>query len=103
MHFQGNQRQVIDARSRLVMRYDYDLLKQPIHTASMEAGERWMLNDVAGKPLYAWDSRGHVRRVEYDVLRRPTDTHLRTGSAAETVVHRLIYGESQPTPEANNL
>ena len=23
----------------------------------MEAGERWMLNDVAGKPIRAWDSR----------------------------------------------
>ena len=25
----------------------------------MEAGARWMLNDVAGKPIRAWDSRGH--------------------------------------------
>ena len=40
------------------MRYDYDMLGNRIHQASMEAGERWMLNDVAGKPIRAWDSRG---------------------------------------------
>ncbi len=33
-----------------------------IHQASMEAGERWMLNDAAGKPIYAWDSRDHQFR-----------------------------------------
>ena len=56
---EGNQREVIDAKDRIVMRYDYDMLGNRIHQASMEAGERWMLNDVAGKPIYAWDSRGH--------------------------------------------
>ena len=70
---EGNQREVIDAEDRVVMRYDYDMLGNRIHQASMEAGERWMLNDVAGKPLYAWDSRGHRFRTAYDALRRPTD------------------------------
>ena len=56
------------------MRYDYDMLGNRIHQASMEAGERWMLNDVAGKPLYAWDSRDHQFRTAYDPLRRPVET-----------------------------
>ena len=56
------------------MRYDYDMLGNRIHQASMEAGERWMLNDVAGKPIRAWDSRGFIRRMTYDALRRPTGT-----------------------------
>ena len=34
---------------RIVMRYDYDMLGNRIHQASMEAGERWMLNDVDGQ------------------------------------------------------
>ena len=63
---EGNQREVIDAKDRIVMRYDYDMLGNRIHQASMEAGERWMLNDVAGKPLYAWDSRDHQFRTAYD-------------------------------------
>ncbi len=100
---QGNQRQVTDARGRAVLRSDFDLLNKPIHTASMEAGERFMLNDVAGKPLYSWDSREHVRRMEYDALERPTETHLRTGSGPDTIVQRRSYGEAQANPEASNL
>ena len=58
------------------MRYDYDMLGNRIHQASMEAGERWMLNDVAGKPISAWDSRDHRLRTAYDALRRPTEVFL---------------------------
>jgi hypothetical protein len=43
LDIEGNQRAVIDAKDRVVMRYDYDLLGSRIHQASMEAGERWML------------------------------------------------------------
>ena len=47
------------ARRRIVMRYAYDMLGNRLHQLSMEAGARWMLNDVAGKTIRAWDSRGH--------------------------------------------
>ena len=73
-------RQSSTPTDRVVMRYDYDMLGNRIHQASMEAGERWMLNDVAGKPLYAWDSRDHQFRTAYDPLRRPTDSFLREGA-----------------------
>ena len=102
LDIEGNQREVIDAKDRVVMRYDYDLLGNRIHQVSMEAGERWMLNDVAGKPLYAWDSRDHRFRTAYDPLRRPTDSFLREGAGAELRVGRSVYGETQPNPEANN-
>ena len=57
----------------------------------MEAGERWMLNDVAGKPIYAWDSRDHQFRTTYDQLRRPTETFLREGTGRRALhrAHRL--------------
>ncbi len=103
---EGNQREVIDAKDRVVMRYDYDMLGNRVHQASMEAGERWMLNDVAGKPLYAWDSRDHQFRTTYDPLRRPTDSFLREGAGAELVVGQNFYGERHPNypiPEATNL
>ncbi|MFL5415520.1 MAG: SpvB/TcaC N-terminal domain-containing protein, partial [Myxococcales bacterium] len=103
LDIEGNQREVVDAKDRVVLRCDYDMLGNRVHQASMEAGERWMLNDVAGKPLYAWDSRDHRFRTAYDGLRRPTDTLLREGAGAETVVGRIAYGESQPNPEASNL
>ena len=100
---EGNQRAVIDAKDRVVMRYDYDMLGIRIHQASMEAGERWMLNDVAGKPLYAWDSRDHRFHTVYDALRRPTHALLQEGAAAELIVGRTVYGESEPNAEATNL
>jgi hypothetical protein len=85
LDIEGNQREVRDERKlpdakglplgaveqRIVMRYDYDMLGNRIHQHSMEAGARWTLNDVTGKPIRAWDSRGHAFRTEYDPLRRP--------------------------------
>jgi RHS repeat-associated protein len=103
LDIEGNQREVIDAEERVVMRYDYDMLGNRLHQASMEAGERWMLNDVAGKPVYAWDSRDHRFRTNYDPLRRPTDSFLREGAGPELLVGHSVYGEARPNPEANNL
>lgn len=91
---EGNHRAVIDAKDRVVMRYDYDLLSHHIHQASMEAGERWMLNDVAGKPIRAWDSRGFLRRMMYDELRRPTGLYV-IENGVERLAERTVYGESQ--------
>ncbi len=102
LDIEGNQRAVIDAKDRLVMRYDYDMLGNRVHQASMEAGERWMLNDVAGKPIRAWDSREHVFCTTYDPLRRPMETLLGEGTDAERVGW-TEYGESRSNPEANNL
>jgi RHS repeat-associated protein len=108
----GNQRSVRDAavqagdqQGRVVMRYDYDMIKTSIHHSSMEAGERWTLNDCTGKASRAWDSRGHNFRSEYDVLRRPTglfvfgsdDTNSDSRTtAAEILYEKIIYGETQP-------
>lgn len=91
LDIEGNQRRVLDERKlpdavhlplgaqeqRVVMRYDYDLLGHRIHQFSMEAGARWMLNDVAGKPIRAWDSRGHGFTTVYDALRRPIEQYVR--------------------------
>jgi RHS repeat-associated protein len=97
---EGNQREVIDARDRIVMSYDYDMLGSPIHQASMEAGERWMLNDVTGKPIRAWDSRGHAFRTEYDALRRPLRTYVKGAEpqdpSKEILFERTVYGETHP-------
>jgi RHS repeat-associated protein len=105
---EGNQREVIDAKdrvvtNRIVMRYDNDMLGNQIHQASMEAGERWVLNDVSGKPIRAWDSRGHMLRTEYDQLRRPIESWLSDGAEAEVLIGRTVYGETRANPESANL
>ncbi len=113
LDIEGNQRGVIDAEGRVVMRYDYYMAgpeksengaaPNRIHQASMEAGERWMLNDVTGQPLYAWDSRDHRFRTAYDPLRRPIASYMGEGTGAELLVEQTVYGETRPDPEANNL
>ncbi len=98
------------------MRYDYDMLSNRIHQESMEAGERWMLNDVAGKPIRAWDSRWHNFKMEYDQLRRPlrqfvrgTDANrsdprtLNSDPNSDVLFGKTEYGEGQENDIALNL
>jgi RHS repeat-associated protein len=103
LDIEGNQREVVDALGRTVRRYAYDMLGTRIHRASMESGERWTLNNVAGNPLRTWDSRGHQFGVTYDELQRPLSSHLHEDAAAPLLIARTVYGESRPNPEANNL
>jgi RHS repeat-associated protein len=95
LDIEGNQREVIDAQDRIVMHYDYDMLGNNIHQASIEAGERWMLNDVGSSPIRAWDSRKHVLTTEYDALRRPTQMFVEgtdsVHSDPRTVGNRILY------------
>lgn len=106
LDIEGNQREVIDALERIVMRYDYDMLGTRIHQASMEAGERWMLNDVTGKPIRAWNSRKYAFRTEYDALHRPLKSFVQGGDPTEAhpkvlpqeiLCERTIYGDSTDT------
>lgn len=94
LDIEGNQREVIDALDRIVMRYDYDVLGSRIHQLSMEAGGRWMLNDVAGKPIRAWDSRGISRRMTYDALRRPLGLFVNE-HGTERRAQATLYGEDR--------
>jgi RHS repeat-associated protein len=89
---QGNA--IVDELGRIVMRYDYDLLGNRIHQASMEAGERWMLSDAVGRPIRAWDSRLFLRRMTYDELRRPIGLFV-TENGVERLAERTVYGEGQ--------
>jgi RHS repeat-associated protein len=95
LDLEGNQRSVKDALDRIVMKYDYDMLGDRIHQASMEAGDRWMLNNVAGKPMRMWDSREHILRTTYDELQRPTQLFVKTSTDPEFLAEKTIYGEGQ--------
>lgn len=101
-------------QQRTVVRYAYDMPGNRIHQLGMEAGPRWMLKDVAGKPLRVWDGRGHDFTTVYDALRRPVEQHVRgtfvdpdplaPNSDPRTLhrdllVERISYGE--PVAEAD--
>lgn len=109
---QGNVRGTIDELGRLAITTDFDMLGTRLHTASLDGGERWMLGDVGGHPLRAWDSRGHALRNEYDTLRRlvaqfvlgtdPASSDPRT-LAGELQIGRIVYGEGVAGAASLNL
>ena len=120
-----------DARKNLVMQYItppvpdnqaadpvagfapcYDIAGNLLFQHSMDAGDRWMLNDAAGKPMLAWNSRGYLFRTEYDALHRPVRSFVRGGDsndsrseffAVEFLVGRTVYGERHPEAQARNI
>ena len=83
---------------------------------SMDAGDRWMFNDAAGKPLFAWDSRGFRSRMTYDRLHRPVGVFVSAAGdttldgaprdaalppGPEALIERRVYGETHPDTSAN--
>jgi len=118
LDIEGNQRAVRDAveqdgdpLGRIVMRTAFDMVGNRIHQISMEAGARWTLSDVDGKPIRSWDSRGHAVTTTYDALRRSIEQIVRGTTpdsdprtlGRDTTIDRIEYGESQAGAEALNL
>jgi RHS repeat-associated protein len=109
---QGHQLSVTDALDRTVVRNAYDMLGSQLTESSMEAGQRWILLDVAGKMIRTWDSRGHNRRAAFDALRRPTGLFV-VGTdtansdprtlAGELCAELIVYGETQAGAQTLNL
>jgi RHS repeat-associated protein len=106
LDIEGNPRAVIDPLNRTVMLYEYDMRSTRLHQSSMEGGKGWMLNDIAGKPIRAWNSRRYAFRTEYDALRRPVRSHVQGGDPyergartypREILFERTIYGDSPET------
>jgi RHS repeat-associated protein len=107
-----------DARGNRVMEYinhpgadedfspAYDLAVNLLFQHSMDAGDRWMLPDSTGKPLYAWDENDRVTdsgdrvleqrlfHTTYDPLRRPLEQHLSIDGGPRLLIERFIYGET---------
>ena len=115
---------VWDARNNLVMQYFtpvvpnnqstdpiagfipcYDIAGNLLFQHSMDAGDRWMLNDATGKPMVDWDSRGHVFSSTYDELRRSVASFVKGADAAnlDRVIQfeRIVYGEADGGGLAN--
>jgi len=76
----------------------YDVAGNLLFQDSMDAGDRWLLNDAAGKPMFAWDSRGHAFLTAYDALRRPLASYVKGADAQdpnrEILFEKLVYGDT---------
>ncbi|SMQ78428.1 RHS repeat-associated core domain-containing protein [Bacillus sp. OV166] len=85
----------------------YDIAGNLLFQHSMDAGDRWMLNDAAGKPMFVWNSRSFITRMSYDGLHRLTGSFV-TGadpvhSKREMQFEKLVYGEGQADDKQKNL
>jgi len=104
---------VIDARGNTVMQYKYDMLGHLVYQNSMDAGERWLLNDSMGKPVLAWDSKDQLFETTYDQLHRPLTqilTKLLTFPQKATIIEESEYVDTKgliasdlTTQQAKNL
>ncbi len=127
MDIEGNQLYVEDARGNLVMinavvvrdgqgqplrdgngnpmieTTGYNLLSHSLYSLSSDAGERWMLSNVAGNPIRGWNSRGFTTRLLYDALQRPTHLFVESLETSERLVERTVYGEQIANAPTLNL
>jgi RHS repeat-associated protein len=94
LDIEGNQRIVTDARGNQVMIYTFSLLSQQLYSHSMDAGDRWIINNVAGHPIRSWNSRGYQTRLLYENLQRPTELYVQYRDKSEVLAERTIYGET---------
>ena len=91
----------------------YDIAGNLLFQHSMDAGDRWVLNDAAGKPMLAWDfnqrqdSGGafvNERRqssTSYDALHRPIAQSLLVNAGSPRIVERWEYVDAaSPAPFA---
>lgn len=106
LDIESNLRSVTDARGNVVMRYKYDMLGNKVYQRSMDAGQRWLLNNAVGNPLRTWDERNHEFQYFYDILHRPTHSVVIGGDGGTVLNHifeRIFYGEDEPAPHLKNL
>lgn len=93
----------------------YDIAGNLLFQHSMDAGDRWMLNDAAGKPLFAWDINDRhagtgapipERRMyvtKYDQLHRPVETSLTINEGAPQTIERFVYVDGPTGDSTKNL
>lgn len=91
----------------------YDISGNLLFQHSMDAGDRWMLMDAAGKPMLTWDFNerqtdggaiGEQRlfSTEYDALHRPTAQWLRINGEPRQMVERFDYRDARTADGAAN-
>jgi len=92
----------------------YDIEGNLLYQHSMDSGDRWIINDAAGKPMFAWDvnlgsggaQEERLYLTEYDELHRPAAQWLSIDEADALMVERFEYRDANDNDAnalANNL
>ncbi|MEM9461010.1 MAG: SpvB/TcaC N-terminal domain-containing protein [Myxococcota bacterium] len=100
---QGNPLLVFDARGNEAEARVYGMHGQVLQVSSVDGGTRRSISNILGVPLRAYDDRGHVFRMQFDALWRPTHEFVQPEVGPERLVTRTVYGESLPSPQDDNL
>src|SRR6185503_12480885 len=67
---------VIDPRRLRAFEYRRDMLGRPLHEASIDSGEKWVLFDASGQPVHLWNAAGAHQVMERDALGRLRMLHV---------------------------
>jgi YD repeat-containing protein len=100
---QGRMLVVTDARGNDTQQDVYDALGRSVHSSSPDAGETWVLSDIAGQPVRVWKSGDVMTRHTYDALRRPVGLYVTEGVATERLHVYSLYGEFLGTTAAQAI
>ncbi len=92
----------------------YDIASNLLFQHSMDSGDRWLINDAAGKPFYAWDKNerlnkdgspvveNRISHLTYDALHRPLTHQIKINDNNWQITERFVYGEEH-TDEDGHL
>lgn len=75
------------------LRYGLSLSGQTLRTDSVDAGQRYQLPDIEGRPYWSRDSRGQQHQFHYDQLGRASFLIEQQSGQMERVCERWQYGE----------
>ncbi len=103
LDIEGHTIQAIDPRGISVASNAYDMLGNADHAGSADSGDRWVLNDCTGKPIYKFDSKSQTFHTIYDAIRRPLQSTVAKGAAGPIVFNLITYGEGQADDMTLNL
>ncbi len=104
LDIEGNTESIIDARGNQVMLYRYTMLGHRIYEKSMDAGERWSINNIAENPIRQWDSKAQRFEIKYDELQRPIAQWLyKKPSTQPFLIEQFTYGEEATNAKENNV
>jgi RHS repeat-associated protein len=111
LDIEGNVRALVDSAGREVEKSLHSMLPPPgkdkprpaLWQALMDSGEKVVFLDALGRATLSWDARGHLARVEYDVLDRPVASHVTMPGGQVICTSRIDYGDTLPDAEARNM
>jgi YD repeat-containing protein len=91
----GQLLEVTDPLDRVCFEHKYDTAGNNLWTEHLDSGEKKLVVDAQGKPLYSSDAKGAAVYTAYDALQRPTNIWAKDAAGESvTLRQRLLYGDS---------